>query len=253
MNTIEETHPDTLEALQGLGTVLILQNKNVHARLVFERLVALRKKVLGDEHIDTLLSMTNLAIVLGRLDRGEDAISLFRHVWEKQKVLKPNHPDTMTTANNLADLLQRMNRNEEAETILGEVLAVQVNKFGNDFYLTSYTKCTLGEVLVRQRRFGDALPLFRDAYEIATKNDDAVPPNYRAIFQGLYGDCLARLNRYDEAEPLLLESYTHLRDTNDAYLQTITQSVLDLYRNWGKKDELDSFRRKMSEAQDRSN
>jgi len=55
----------------------------------------MRKRVLGDEHPDTLESMVNLAYTWKAETRNEDAISLMAKCVELQKrVPGPHHPKT---------------------------------------------------------------------------------------------------------------------------------------------------------------
>ena len=60
--------------------------------------LARREKVLGPEHPDALTSMSNLARVLGRQGKYEEAESMNRQTLaRREKVLGPEHPDTLTS------------------------------------------------------------------------------------------------------------------------------------------------------------
>ena len=66
----------------------------------------LREKVLGKEHPNTLTSMNNLANVLQRMKKYEEAEQMHRQTLElREKVLGREHPDTLTTMRNLANVL----------------------------------------------------------------------------------------------------------------------------------------------------
>jgi hypothetical protein len=68
--------------------------------------LARREQVLGPEHPDTLMSMSNLAEVLNRQGKYEEAESMNRQTLARQeKVLGPEHPDTLTSMSNLAEVL----------------------------------------------------------------------------------------------------------------------------------------------------
>jgi tetratricopeptide (TPR) repeat protein len=66
-----------------------------------------RKKVLGDEHADTLTSMANLAATYSNQGRWREAEELDVQVMETRKrVLREEHPSTLTSMHNLAYTLQ---------------------------------------------------------------------------------------------------------------------------------------------------
>ena len=55
-----------------------------------------RRKVLGEEHVDTLMSMNRLAALLMQTGRMEEAEGMFRQVLEvRRKVLGEDHPHTL--------------------------------------------------------------------------------------------------------------------------------------------------------------
>jgi len=68
-----------------------------------------RRDALGEEHPDTLVSMSNLADEHMRLGDFERARELQAHVWEaREVVLGEDHPDTLSSMNNLANVLFRL-------------------------------------------------------------------------------------------------------------------------------------------------
>jgi len=95
-------------------------------------------------------------------------------------------------------------------------------------------------MLARKR----AEPLLREGLEIRRQ---ALPAEdwQTASAESALGSCLARLRRYDEAEPLLVNSYSILktkRGPADALtLETLTQ-LIDLYQAWGKPDKAAQYR-----------
>ena len=62
-----------------------------------------RKRVLGEEHLDTLTSIGNLASTYRNQGRWKEAEELEVQVMETRKrVLGEKHPDTLTSMGNLA-------------------------------------------------------------------------------------------------------------------------------------------------------
>ena len=63
-----------------------------------------RKRVLGDEHPDTLTSMNNLAFTMKELGRKMEAIKLMAEcVKLRNRVLGTEHPYTLSSSIVLAD------------------------------------------------------------------------------------------------------------------------------------------------------
>ncbi|OLN81555.1 Kinesin light chain 1 [Colletotrichum chlorophyti] len=67
------------------------------------RVIEINKRVLGEEHPDTLMSMHNLACTWKAQARWEDAIGLLQGcLRHREDVLGMAHPDTMSSASALA-------------------------------------------------------------------------------------------------------------------------------------------------------
>ena len=62
-----------------------------------------RRRVLGADHPDTLISATSLAIILHELGEVQAARDLNQDTLDRRRrVLGADHPDTLRSANNLA-------------------------------------------------------------------------------------------------------------------------------------------------------
>jgi hypothetical protein len=80
----------------------------VAAEEMHHQVLELREKVLGPEHLDTLASMDNLALVLNSLGKYEAAEEMHWRALElRRRVLGPEHPATLASVNNLARMLNR--------------------------------------------------------------------------------------------------------------------------------------------------
>jgi tetratricopeptide (TPR) repeat protein len=85
------------------------------------------KRVLGQEHPDTLTSIANLALTYSNQGRWKEAEDLGVLVMETRKrVLGQEHPDTLTSMSNLALTYSNQGRYKEAEDL--GVLAMETRK-----------------------------------------------------------------------------------------------------------------------------
>jgi len=67
--------------------------------------LATRRRVLGDDHPDTLTSRDTLAWLAGRQGRRAEAVELYRQVLaDRSRVLGTSHPDTQATRDELTKL-----------------------------------------------------------------------------------------------------------------------------------------------------
>ena len=115
---LEPAGEDVLWLLDRAATYLQTRGEPGSARPLFERVLTDRRRVLGEDHPDTLLSATNLAAdrgALGEYERArqldEDTLSRYR------RVLGEDHPATLRSANNLAADLRELGEYERARQL----------------------------------------------------------------------------------------------------------------------------------------
>jgi hypothetical protein len=87
----------------------------------------MRKKLLGAEHPDTLISVANLATTYWNQGRWNEAEQLDIQVMDmRKKLLGAEHPDTLRSMANLASTYQIQGRWNEAEQLEHEVTNVKI-------------------------------------------------------------------------------------------------------------------------------
>ena len=91
----------------------------------------MRKKLLGEEHPDTLTSMANLASTYRNQGRWNEAEKLFVKVMDmRKKLLGEEHPDTLTSMANLASTYRNQGRLDEAEKLEVQVMDIRKKLLG---------------------------------------------------------------------------------------------------------------------------
>lgn len=74
--------------------------------------------MLGKDHLDTLISIRNLASSLGLQGKPAEAEAILRQTLQlKEKALGKEHPDTLRSMKNLVILLNQQGKFAEAEAI----------------------------------------------------------------------------------------------------------------------------------------
>ncbi len=87
------------------------------ARTLDEDTLARSRRVLGEDHPDTLTSANNLARDLSELGDYQQARTLDEDTLaRRRRVLGEDHPDTLASAENLAEVLRKLG---EAPAVVG--------------------------------------------------------------------------------------------------------------------------------------
>ncbi|UCG33396.1 MAG: serine/threonine protein kinase, partial [Phycisphaerales bacterium] len=249
-----EEHPHTLATMGNLAVLYGRQGLYDKAEPLLVRTLEIRRKS-GDEHPNTLIAMNNLAMLYKRQGRHDEAEALFREAMEGQRrVLSREHPSTLDTMENLAMLYADLGRQEESESLLLEALAVRRRLWGETHPATLYCLNNLAWLYNSERRFAEAEPLLAEAVEAVRSAEGGLPEGhwFTGVLLARYGVCLRGLDRYDEAESVLLEGHEILESargpTHERTLGAV-RSLVDLYDAWGKAEEAAAWRAELEARQ----
>ncbi len=171
-----------------------------------EHALATRRKVLGEEHQDTLTSINEMGILLKGLGKLDEAEPYFREALEKrQRVLGNEHPDTLISMSGMNFLLQGQGKLAEAEPYAREVLEIQRRVLGEEDVQTLLSISNMCTVLMFQDKLEEAEPYCREALEKRRRflgndtGDTLISVNIMAYLFELQG-------KLAEAEPLRHEA-----------------------------------------------
>ena len=105
------------------GAVVNYQGRWPDGHQLYREALERKRRVLGDDHPDTLVSINNMGYLLVAQRRLKDAEPLYREALERRrKVLGDDHPDTLVSINNMGSLLYEQGKVEAAIPLLLEVL-----------------------------------------------------------------------------------------------------------------------------------
>ena len=170
-----------------------------------------RRRILGEEHPDTLRAMNNLAFTLGDLGRHNEALTLKQEVLEKyQRIFGENHPDTLTSMNNLAFTLGALGQHNEALALQQEVLEKYQSIFGEDNPDTLRAMNNLASTLGALGRHNEALALQQEVLEKRRRILGEDHPHTLSAMNNLAGTFYA-LRQYSKARPLFAEALGKFR------------------------------------------
>ena len=202
---IEHTHKEMADAaylLNQTAYYLYKQGFYKEAKPLLEQALAIRQRVLGQEHPDTATSLNNLAYLYKSQGHYEQAEPLYEQALAIYvKVLGQEHPDTAGNLNNLALLYQSQGRSEQAEPLYEQALAICQRVLGQEHPDTATSLNNLAALYESQGRYEQAEPLYEQALAIRLKvlsqehPDTAMSLNNLAYLYQCQG-------RYEQAEPL---------------------------------------------------
>ncbi|KAK7016816.1 hypothetical protein R3P38DRAFT_3561726 [Favolaschia claudopus] len=125
--------PMDLGISEWLAYIAARQGRWSDLELLHSTVLDTRKRLLGEEHPDTLRSMNNLASTYSNQGRWSDAEELEVKVLEARKgLLGEEHPDTLLSMNNLASTYSKQGRWTEAEELRVKVLEASKRLFGGE-------------------------------------------------------------------------------------------------------------------------
>jgi tetratricopeptide (TPR) repeat protein len=169
--------------------------------------VRIRKKVQGEEHIDYLYSLYNLALLHCHLRNYAKALPLYLEAVEKQKrILGEEHENYLLSLNNLASLHKAMGDYAEALSLYQEAIEKRKRILGEEHedYLSSLNN--LAALYDDMGDYAEALPLYQEALAKQGKVLGKQHPYYATSLYNL-GVWHYRQGRQAEALPYFEEAH----------------------------------------------
>jgi tetratricopeptide (TPR) repeat protein len=195
-----------------------------------------RRRVLGNEHPETLTMLNNLATLLKAEGRLTEAETYMREALEtRRRVLGDEHPDTIASLNNLGTILLAEGKPAEAETYCGEAVDAGRRVLGDAHPNTLYFMNNLGDVLRLQGRPAEAIELLAPAEPAARR----VFTGSNAVRLGRFllslGSARAAAGAFEAAEANLNEVQTIFsaaKGVTDGDHAKALSALIDLYEAW---------------------
>jgi Flp pilus assembly protein TadD len=159
-----------------------------------------RRKKLGPDHPDTLISLNDLALLRQNQKRFDEAEALFREAMEGyRRVLGPDHPFTLAALSNMGTFLVKRQKPADAEPLLREALdrSRRDPAAGANNPRTLMFQGNLGMALAAQNKFADAETQLLEAIDGFAAAQGAAPSRRQRCIQELVKLYLA----WDKAEP----------------------------------------------------
>lgn len=158
--------------------------------------------MLGRDHLDTLDSMMNLALVFDLQGKRQEAEAAHRQTLAMQeRVLGHEHPHTLVTIHHLGCALVNQGKYQEGEAMLRQVLVLSQKVHGLEHPRTLDCAGDIASELGRQGRWKEAEVMKREVLAIKEK---VLGREHRSTLISAHdlASTLVKQGRYEEAEAI---------------------------------------------------
>ncbi|PVH99304.1 TPR-like protein [Periconia macrospinosa] len=161
-----------------------------------------REKELGEDHLDTLSSISLLASALRKAGAYKEAeLMVRRAIQGREKICGQEDPLTLCDLDCLSVILSEQGNYEEAETILQQVIKIQEKNFGLEHRSTLESIGNLGFLLTAKGRYEEAEILHQRGLEAEEK---VLGPLHKLTLASMdnLGLALGKQGKLNEAEKM---------------------------------------------------
>ncbi|ERT05055.1 TPR repeat family protein, partial [Lyngbya aestuarii BL J] len=149
---------------------LYQQGKYNEAIPIAERVLEIRERLLGENHLNVASSMAWLAGLYSSQGRYSQAEPLYIQALEmRQKLLGTEHPSVASSLNNLAYLYSSQGRYSQAEPLYKQALEMRQKLLGTEHPSVASSLNNLAYLYSSQGRYSQAEPLYKQALEMRQK------------------------------------------------------------------------------------
>ncbi|OBT95198.2 hypothetical protein VE01_07633 [Pseudogymnoascus verrucosus] len=237
-----------------LGWYYIQKGEAIRAEPILQEAIVVRERELGVNHLDTLTSVSDLAILLRRQGRYEEAESMIQRALEgRERELGVNHLDTLTSVSNLALVLRSQGKYKEAELMNRRALEGRERELGVNHPDTLTSVSNLALVLDRQGRYEEAELMNRRALEGRERELGVNHPHTLTSVNNL-ALVLDSQGRYEEAELMnrrALEGYERELRVNHPDTLTSVSNLASVLQSQGRYEEAELMNRRALEGRER--
>ena len=226
-----------VENLNNLAYIYYDQGKYRDAELLMERVLKLRKSLLGSNHPDIAQSLNDLAELYRIQGKYAEAEPLcHRSLAIREKQLGEDHLDVASSLNRLANLYSNQGKYAEAEHLYLRSLAIRKKQLGEDDPDVSSSLNNLANLYKAQGKYAEAEHLYLRSLAIREKQLEEHHPYFASSLNNLANLYYAQ-GKYEEAELLYWRSLAimekQLGESHPSVASSLNNLAL-LYKSQGK-------------------
>jgi len=206
--------------------------------------VELQRKTMAPDNPTLLQTESTYAMTLGNLHRSEEALPLLQEVSKRtDQVLGPEHPDALVAQEHVGEALFDLGRYAESAIIQRRVAETLERTLGVEHRYTFATWSAYSRAACHTDEAPAGLAVAQRIFAMRAKKLEPTDWHLAAI-QGAIGQCLAHLQRYAQAEPVLLKAASDLEAAHGPGFfntQLAFISLRDMYASMGKPEQAAAY------------
>ncbi|URM98963.1 tetratricopeptide repeat protein [Actinomadura madurae] len=165
---------DSAKAAYMSGRHLASTGAYAQARAVYAEVFAIRSRLLGLDHEDTLSAHYGIARMAAGQGRYGEAETAFREILaSRERILGPGHPDILNARYGVARMAAAQGRYHEAEQVYRDILAEGDRTMGPGHPETLRAQYGIARMAGEQGRFSEAETIYRELLSTQETNSSA--------------------------------------------------------------------------------
>ncbi|MBI4852958.1 MAG: tetratricopeptide repeat protein, partial [Acidobacteria bacterium] len=225
-------------ALNELANLYYNNGNHAKAEPFYVQALDIRRKVLGDNHLDTSVSLNGLGFLYYSKGDYTKAEPFYIQALDiRKKSLGDNHPDTATILNNLGLLYNDKGDYTKAEPFYIQALDIRKKSLGNNHPNTILSFNRLATLYENMGEYSKAESIYIQALDISGKvfdNNNII--NTAGLLNNL-ALLYSKKGEYSKVEPLYIQALDIFRKASDNYLgetASVLNNLADFYSRKGE-------------------
>jgi len=236
-NSLAEPEPLRAASVAStLALALIHSREFDEAEVLIRNALAIRREHLGDEHYAVASSLSELGTILQSSGKHAEACQIQEDALGVLHALFPDgHTMVARSLHSVSSCKRQLGDFSSAIDYESRALEMNIQLLGPDHILVGVVQAALAGLYREANQLEVAE---KNAAEAARIHIDTLPGDHWRVAQikSVWGEILGKLERYDEAETLLLEARAILlEDENESNRRAMTDKrLVALYESWNK-------------------
>ena len=225
------------------------------ATVLEERALETRRRVLGEDDLDTVRSITNLGSIMEAKGDRAKAEGLYREALDKhRRGLGEKGLESFKSMGNLGNFLRAQGKFAEAEPLLRSALEGERKLLGPKHRDTLIATNTYGFLLIDQGKVKEAEPYWREAYETGKREFGPDDPDV-LVWTNNMGGLTGTMGRHADAAQFYreaMEGAKRVHGLEHPNTLTCTMSYANSLTSLGRQTEAEPYMREILEARRRT-
>jgi serine/threonine protein kinase/tetratricopeptide (TPR) repeat protein len=240
-----------LIVINGLANSYYRSGHIDKALSLFDEALRFSNAAWGPAHANTLRAQYNLAKTHQTAGQADQALKQLQQAAAVIEKLKFEVGISRTIVNELSQMREQRSEFELAEALRKKWLAAQRDRGQFDTVEYAWELELLSANLIQQKKWVESETVIRQSLDIRESKEPDSWSTFNSRSQ--LGEVLMGQKKYSDAEPLLLQGYEGMKKreaaipiTLKSQLAKALQRIVQLYDEWGKKEEADKWRKQLA-------